>query len=455
VLLPGLLAYAVSLWLGLYLLARSPRKAPVRRTAIGLLAYGLAIAAELLRGEAPGAPPARLASLLVVVPALCWSGALIALLPEELPRRAALDWLWARGLVPLSAALLAGAALAGAAVARALLTIAGALAALALAGAFALVIKAWRALRPAPLGGLLAVATLFFGQGCALLIIPLGWMPRPLAMAAIGLDLALLGLAVAIWDAFDEGESLRRDMLRSSIGASGAALLFGGQIAVAMLLLDQPAALLPLLLTSVGAAIATQTLSGALAGLGDRLALRAPAMERARAELRATAEALPRADGAVDPLALDEAEFARLTRRALSHYGDLPRLASSPLTRLPAIDARLAARGAPDQPLERAAELRVLLAESIERLRPRGESAFGTSDAWRHYNALYFPYVAGLRPYSSRANHGQLDPAGRQALDWLASAVPERTLYNWQNAAARLVAEDLRAGERAEAAGRG
>jgi hypothetical protein len=452
VLLSGLLAYAASMWLGLYLLARSPQKAPVRRAGIGLLAYGLAIAAELLRGEPPAgdAPLARLASLLVTVPALCWSGAMLALLPEELPRRAALDRLWARGFVPLCAALLSVTAFAGDGAARPLLAAVSVLAALALAGAFALVIGARRAIRPAPLRGLIAVATLFFGLGCALLIVPLGWAPRPLAMIAIGLDLQLLGLAVALWDAFDEGETLRRDMLRSLTGAAGAALLFGGQIGVAMLLLEQAAALLPLLLTSVGAAIATQTLSGALAGWGDRLALRAPAMERARAELRASASALPRVDEASDPLALDEAEFARLTRRALSHYGDLPRLASSPLTRLPAIDGRLAARDAPDQPLERAAELRALLGESIERLRPRGESAFGTSDAWRHYNAIYFPYVVGLRPYSSRANHRDLDAAARQALDWLAGAVPERTLHNWQRAAARLVAEDLRAGEKWE-----
>jgi len=40
VLLAGLLAYAVSLWLGLYLLARSPQKAPVRHAGAGLLVTG-------------------------------------------------------------------------------------------------------------------------------------------------------------------------------------------------------------------------------------------------------------------------------------------------------------------------------------------------------------------------------------------------------------------------------
>ena len=116
--------------------------------------------------------------------------------------------------------------------------------------------------------------------------------------------------------------------------------------------------------------------------------------------MRAAASALPRAAERPDLAALDEAEFAHLTRRALSHFGDLPRLAASPLTGLPLIDERLAVRGAGDDALERAAELKGLLAESIARLKPRAGGDFGTSDEWRHYNALYFPYVAGLKPYA-------------------------------------------------------
>ena len=108
---------------------------------------------------------------------------------------------------------------------------------------------------------------------------------------------------------------------------------------------------------------------------------------------------------------------------------------------------RLDRRRAPDEPLERAAELKALLAECIARLKPRspGGGDFGTSDEWRHYNALYFPYVAGLKPYSSRATHDGLDPASRAALDWFQTTIPERTLHNWQNAAAKLIAQDLRA----------
>ena len=84
------------------------------------------------------------------------------------------------------------------------------------------------------------------------------------------------------------------------------------------------------------------------------------------------------------------------------------------------------------------------------RLEPRRHltlcAAAEQSDEWRHYNALYFPYIAGLKPYSRRLPHDRLDPPAQLALEWFQATVPERTLYNWQNAAAKLVAQDLREG---------
>src|SRR5690606_16712663 len=111
-----------------------------------------------------------------------------------------------------------------------------------------------------------------------------------------------------------------------------------------------------------------------------------------------------------------------------------------PLTRLPLIDARL--NGRAGSTLERAAELRSLLTESIERLKPRDKGDFGTSDEWRYYNALYFPYVAGLKAYSRRDMTHDLDLPTREILHWFQQD-PERTLHNWQSAAARLIAQDL------------
>ena len=162
-----------------------------------------------------------------------------------------------------------------------------------------------------------------------------------------------------------------------------------------------------------------------------------------RAALRGTEAALPRRSAS--PLDdMDSETFVRVTRRALGHYGDLSKLVASPLTALPVIDERLARRGAPDQPLERANELRALLAERIAGLKPRDGGDFGTSEQWRHYNSLYFPYVVGVRAYAQNATAAGLDPVARQAWQWLVTEVPQRSLHNWQNAAARVIATDLR-----------
>ena len=94
--------------------------------------------------------------------------------------------------------------------------------------------------------------------------------------------------------------------------------------------------------------------------------------------------------------------------------------------------------------LTRAAELKRLLTDAIIHLKPAGENGFNSTDEWRYYNALYFPYVLGLRPYSRRAEYTDLDDSAQAALDWFRSQVPERTLHNWQNSAAKLVAQYLR-----------
>ena len=464
------LTFGFAWWLGLYLVGRNPARPLLRRAGLGLAFYALALATGLLGEAAPLIPAAILARverLLLLAPALCWSGALIQLLPEDLPLRARLDRAWAYGVLPLAAA--------GMALALVTDTIfdpasgppaAGpgylALAALALLPLLIGLVMVWRtrrAARPRNAFGLLLAAGLFFSLGVGMAVwgginttgvgeTGATWLPwlREWFVLGIGVDLLLLDVAIAWLDAFDEGETLLPDLTRSFAGAGFAALLFGLQVAVAMQLgagFGLP--MIALLLATIAAAIAAQVFASPLQAALDRLAFAdAPRLRRARAELRAAADALPRVDSGVDLASMDQAEFARLTRRALSHYGDLPRLAASPLTRLPRVDTRLATRAAPDDPIERAAELKRLLAESIARLKPRDGGDFGASDEWRFYNALYFPYVVGLKPYSRRNDHQQLDPAAEAALEWFQRMVPERTLHNWQNAGARLVADQLR-----------
>ncbi len=382
----SILIFGFALWLGLYLIARDPRRPLLLLTGMGLVSYAVAVALALMaRGTGDEGLEWALRGA-VLLPALCWVGALWGL----------------RALWPT------------------------------------------RRGERRRVAGVLLVASLFFGLGVGLFFLPLG-VPRTWWLLGIGVDLLILGVAIAWLDAFDLGEALWPDALRSFDYAAALALVFGGQVALAMRWgVDASRPMLLLLLATIATAIGLTTFAPLLQSALERLTFFfAPRLRRERAALRATADALPRRSPQ-HPLLEDEEAFTRLTRRALAHYGELPRLVASPLTGLPLIEQRLATRGVADNPLERASELKALLAESIARLKPM-DGEFGISDEWRFYNALYYPYVVGLKPYSRRAFHDELPADARAALEWFQSQVPQRTLYNWQSAAAALVAQDLRA----------
>lgn len=285
---------------------------------------------------------------------------------------------------------------------------------------------------------LFIIATLFFTLGITLIIFPLDWLPRFWVILGIELDLTLLGLVVATLDAFNEGESLQRDLLRSFVMASLTALIFAGQIGVVMSASTGVTfGMMGLLLTVIATAIVLQAFASRWQSWLDGLLLaRWPQLRQEQAELQAAAEAITRVNPSLELIEMPEKDFIRLTRRALSHLSNLPRLASSPLIQLPMV--------AGEGRLQRAAQLKVLLIEQIGQLKPVTDEKFASTDAWRHYNALYFPYVVGLKPYSRRAIYDNLPPEQEQALDWFRTMVPERTLYNWQNAGAKLIAGELR-----------
>lgn len=444
--------FTLSGWLGLYLLARDPRKPVLVLAAIGLCGFALVVALDAVRnlGAAHRGVLSQVEVYLVVVPSVAWFAVLIELTrPGDHWRPRARDLLLVCGVAALT---LMGAGLAG--------SVDGPLrpghvlmfAVISVSTLGAMVAALRRPARPVPVArsglGVAVVATLFFALGNAILIIPLGLLPSWLALASTGFDVLLLGVAVAVWDAFDEGQALRADMLRSFAGSMVVAVLFGGQALIGLAVTrNEPGAqtvLGVLLFSSLAIANAVQVLADPLAGMLDRLAFsRSPTLRADRAALRHTGAGLPLRS--VDPLDdVDDETFTRLTRRALGHYADLTKLVASPLTALPVIDERLAARGAPDHPLERANELKAVLADAIGRLKPRDAGDFGTTEQWRHYNSLYFPYVVGVRAYAQNATASGLDPVARQAWQWLVTEVPQRSLHNWQNAAARLIAADLR-----------
>ncbi len=240
-------------------------------------------------------------------------------------------------------------------------------------------------------------------------------------------------------------EAVITDVARSYDYSFLIALVFGGQIVLAMWWsTGATSGMLTLLHGALVGAIATQVYLSRVQGLLDQVAFaRVPWLREERAHLREIENLLPRVN-MTDPLTIPEDEFAKLTRRALSHYGDLTKLATSPLTNLPEVHRRLRARNAEPATLERARELKLVLTDAIERLKPATGEELGTTDEWRFYNALYYPYVVGMRPYSSTAVHSFEEPAYFDVLDWFRTYVPERTLYNWQTSAAGLVAGHLR-----------
>jgi hypothetical protein len=440
--------FTLSGWLGLYLLSRDPRKPVLALAALGLCGFALVVALDAVRTVSVAHAPllSHLEIYLAAVPSVAWFAVLVELSrPRESWRACTKELLLVAGVAALT---LFGAMMAG--------SVDGPLrpghllmlAVISVSTLGAMVVAVLRPAQPMRVVGVVVVATLFFALANAILIIPLGLVPSWLALASTGFDVLALGVAVALWDAFDEGQALRADMLRSFVGCSAVAVLFGGQALIGLALTrNQPTAqtaLTVLLFTSLAVSITVQVLADPLAGVLDRLAFsRSPELRADRAALRHTGAALPlRSD---NPLSdVDDDTFVRLTRRALGHYGDLTKLVASPLTALPVIDDRLAARGAPDHPLERANELKAVLADGIGRLKPRDGGDFGTSEQWRYYNSLYFPYVVGVRAYAQNATAAGLDPTARQAWQWLVTEVPQRSLHNWQNAAARLIAADLR-----------
>ncbi len=453
-----LITFFLAWWMGLYLLGRDLKNKRLRYTALGLMAYGLALAADLLRQSATNLEQATTLTQwgwpLLLLPALFWFGTLFYLLPREKRLRGKADRLIDIGLFVFGSIIYFSAVLSntfvnitaetftpGAAYYIYSVFIIGLLLA-----TFIILLRVRRE-RDRQQGFILIItATIFFGLGLALLLLPLELGPRQVILLGIGVDLVLLGIGIAVSDAFSQGEALLPDFLRSLTYSSFIVLLFSGQVALVMFFgTGVTFPMLALLLATIITAVVTQTFVDPIqSGLDWLLFARVPRIRKARADARVVASAAPRKRDIFDPGSLAEDQFIKVTRRALSHMGNLPKLSASPLTRLILIERRLSQKNADDNTLERSAELKALLTESIERLKPREQGDFGTTDEWRFYNALYFPYVVGLKSYSRRVDHSDMTQTEQSALAWFQTQVPERTLYNWQNSAAKLVASDIK-----------
>ena len=199
------LVFALSWWLGLYLLARDPRKPVLALAAVGLTSFALVVALDAVRLVSQSAVLGRVEIYLVAVPGIAWLAVLLELSrPRDSGRSRAAE---VALVTVVAATAVLGATLAGDVDGPLRLghwVMFGALSVPVLA---ALVHAVTRRAQPRPVVGFVIVATLFFALGNAILIIPLGLVPSWVALASTGVDIALLGVAVAIGDAFDEGPS--------------------------------------------------------------------------------------------------------------------------------------------------------------------------------------------------------------------------------------------------------
>ncbi|BEL11620.1 hypothetical protein Q0Z83_098110 [Actinoplanes sichuanensis] len=413
-------AFALSCWLACYLIGRDPSRATLRWTATALVSYALGVAAWTV------SPGSATAEVLLCIPALCWAGAVVSLLPLTPVERRPID----RGALLLGAAFL---------LMIIFLPQAGRLVVLApMVGALSLM---WR-LREQVVPKMLPLAlTVMALLGTASLVLLLFTTSGELAaIAALGLDLLVVGYLMAVAHAGETGERLRPDLRRSLVAQIAVLVLAGIPAGVTLWLVPghDGVALLQFAVLAAGSA---------LAGLGsqvrralDRVALADDQPLRSdRSALFLNADALLRRREQRRLNTIGEPEFLRMTRRALNDFGDLNRLARSPLTDLPSVDRRVA--GKEDQPRARARELRAVLRECVSSMRPPGP--FGTTEEWRYYNVLQFCCVLGLNPYSRRLRTDGVSREARLAVDWFKRYVPQDITKQWQREAAMLVAEQL------------
>jgi hypothetical protein len=413
-------AFALSCWLACYLIGRDPSRVTLRWSAAALVSYALGVAAWTV------SPGSATAEILLCIPALCWAGAVVSLLPLTPVERRPID----RGALLLGGAFL---------LMIVFLPQAGRLVVLApMVGALSLM---WR-LRAQVVPAMLPLALTVMAVLCtaALVLLLFTTSGELAAIAALGLDLLVVGYLMAVAHAGESGERLRPDLRRSLVAQIAVLVLAGIPAGVTIWLVPDHdgVALLQFAVLATGSA---------LAGLGsqvrralDRVALSDDQPLRAdRSALFLNADALLRRREQRRLNTVGEPEFLRMTRRALTDFGDLNRLARSPLTDLPAVERRLAGRD--DQPRARARELRAVLRECVSAMRPAGP--FGTTEEWRYYNVLQFCCVMGLNPYARRLRTDGVSREARLAVEWFKRYVPQDITKQWQREAAMLVAEQL------------
>lgn len=448
-LIAQIVCFGFVFWLGLYMMYRDVKNRRMLLAGIALLVEASCLAASIFLPYAADGNTIFFLSkwydIAFLVPFAIAQGVLLLVLANHVKRRGQLLAVWMYGILPvvLLGCLFLLFAASGYTYGRV------GLMAICLLPCFVLLL--WGAYRDRKqrqeLGRLPFLAALFLSACFALWMagIPDGWLKAVLLIVQ-SLLLFLVGVALTAAEIKAQGEAWLPDFFRSLDYSIFYAFLYGGLVGLAIAWgPGLEFAMVALLLAMLSLSIALQVFIHPLRTLLDNIAyVTFPKLREDSSRRRMVDRVTLFVDEAAGQQELDEETLYRYTRRALSHFGDLERLAANPLTRLKLIEARLQIRNAPDEVIERAVELKAVLTESIEQLKPRQNEQFGTSDEWRYYNALYYPCIAGIKPYNRRYSDELLDGPVQEALEWFRTYVPERTFYNWQNAGARLVAMQLK-----------
>jgi len=290
----ALITFALACWLGFYLIARNnhPRQ---RITGVGLIAYAPILG---LGFTTNGEIWLRINWSLRLFPPLLWAGAIIHVDDRITLRRRLLHKIWAWILLPITVLCAVSFALNLRFAAHNWIWF-SILAGLSPAVVTIILLQDLvTLLRPRQATGILLAATLFFTIGEGFLILPFTLFPADWAFLAIGLDILFLGLAIAWFDAFDEGETLLYDLLRSLTVTTFTVLVFAGQIGFVIAIqtgLTQSMRIL--LVTTITTAITISVFADPLQSFVDKFVfVHAPALKESRSQLRTESALLARLD---------------------------------------------------------------------------------------------------------------------------------------------------------------
>lgn len=261
--------------------------------------------------------------------------------------------------------------------------------------------------------------------------------------------LGAVGTTVTLHGALLLGKDLRRDALYSIAGLAVLLTLYLAAVIALIGFDDVRHGLFVLLLVALITTV--HTLFDAVRSWLDA-AFFPPALRDERAAARAYATALAVPPVGMHPDLATVKAFDDAVRRALTHLSDPTKLSTSPLLNLVAVERGVAEQHLEDNRLNRAAVLKEMLLDLLDGLRPVDGSGRVTSDAWRYYNCLYYPYVRGisrrgptvLRQMSERRlREGKPRGEMEQVLEWLL-AVDVDTFYKWQRRGSDTIAATLR-----------